>query len=81
MLTEDLKKKLGGAASEEEVKTILAETKQNVEDAGVILDDAELDQVASGLSFTPASQTTYITSSNFPLIFYRPKTIRKRLVF
>ena len=48
-LTEDLKKKLGGAESEEEVKTILTETKQNVEDAGVILDDADLDQAAGGI--------------------------------
>ena len=47
-LTEDLKKKLEGAESEEEVKTILTETKQNVEEAGVILDDADLDQVAGG---------------------------------
>ena len=47
-LTEDLKKKLGGAESEEEVKTILTETKQNVEEAGVILDDEDLDKVAGG---------------------------------
>ena len=40
-----------GAASEQEVKTILAETKQNVEEAGVILDDAELDQVAGGIDY------------------------------
>ena len=46
--TEDLKKKLGEEGSEEEVKSILAETKQNVEDAGVILNDAELNQVAGG---------------------------------
>ena len=47
-ITEELKEKLGGAASEEEIKTILAETKQNVEEAGVILDDEELDRVAGG---------------------------------
>ena len=47
-LTEDLKNKIDGAKSEEEVKEILGETKKNVEDAGVILDDAELDQVAGG---------------------------------
>ena len=50
-LTEDLKNKIDGAKSEEEVKSILAETKQNVEDAGVILDDTELDQVAGGFIF------------------------------
>lgn len=47
-LTEDLKKKLGGAGSEEEVKKILEETKKNVEDAGVVLDDTDLDKVAGG---------------------------------
>ena len=50
-LTEKLKNKIDGAKSEQEVKTILAETKQNVEDAGVILDDAELDQVAGGSAY------------------------------
>ncbi len=48
-LTEKLQNKIDGAKSEQEVKTILAETKQNVEDAGVILDDAELDQISGGL--------------------------------
>ena len=47
-LTEDLKKKLGEAGSEEEVKKILEETKKNVEDAGVVLDDTDLDKVAGG---------------------------------
>ena len=47
-LTEKLEKKLGGAESEAEVKKILAETKQNVEEAGVILDDAELDEASGG---------------------------------
>ena len=47
-LTEDLKNKIDGAKSEEEVKEILGETKKNVEDAGVILDDTELDQAAGG---------------------------------
>ncbi len=48
-LTEKLQNKIDGAKSEQEVKTILAETKRNVEDAGVILDDAELDQISGGL--------------------------------
>jgi len=50
-LTDDLKNKIDGAKSEEEVKEILGETKKNVKDAGVILDDAEMDQVAGGLYF------------------------------
>ena len=49
-LTEKLQNKIDGAKSEQEVKTILAETKQNVEEAGVILDDAELDQVSGGVT-------------------------------
>ena len=47
-LTDDRKNKIDGAKSEKEVKDILGETKKNVEDAGVILDDADLDQVAGG---------------------------------
>ena len=46
-LTEELKGKLENA-SEDEVKKILEETKKEVEEAGVILDDAELDQAAGG---------------------------------
>ena len=41
-LTKELKEKLENAQTKEEAKKILAETKQNVEDAGVILDDAEM---------------------------------------
>ena len=47
-LTDELQNKIGNAKSEDEVKKLLGETKKNVEDAGVILDDAELDQVAGG---------------------------------
>ena len=47
-LTNELKNKLNNATPDE-VKKILGETKKNVEDAGVILDDAELDQVSGGL--------------------------------
>ena len=46
-LTEELKGKLENA-SEDEAKKILEETKKEVEDAGVILDDAELDKAAGG---------------------------------
>ena len=52
-LTDELQNKLGNAKSEDEVKKILGETKQNVEEAGVILDDAELDQVAGGNYIDP----------------------------
>ena len=47
-LTKELKEKPENAESKDEVKDILAKTKQNVEDAGVILDDAELDKAAGG---------------------------------
>ena len=48
--TDNLKGKLGGAKTEEEAKQIIEETKKNVEDAGVILDDADLDKAAGGIS-------------------------------
>ena len=48
-LTEELKKKIDTAASEKEVKTILDGVKVGVEDAGIILDDAELDLAAGGM--------------------------------
>ena len=38
------------AQSKEEVKDILNYTKKGVEDAGIILDDTELDQVAGGIN-------------------------------
>ena len=47
-LTDDLKKKLETAQSKEEVEAILAEAKKAAEDAGILIDDAELDQVAGG---------------------------------
>ena len=47
--TDKIKEKIDNAKSEEEVKTILENVQGGVEDAGVILDDAELDQVAGGL--------------------------------
>ena len=48
-LTNELKSKLENAASEEEVKKIIGDTKKSVEDAGVILDDDDLDKVAGGM--------------------------------
>ena len=47
-LSDDLKKKLESAQSKEEAEAILAEARKAAEDAGIILDDAELDQVAGG---------------------------------
>ena len=47
-ITEKLKAKLDNAASAEETEKILAETKKGVEDAGVILDDAELNEAVGG---------------------------------
>ena len=47
-ITDELKGKLENAGSAEEAKKILGRTKEAVEDAGVILDDAELDQAAGG---------------------------------
>ena len=48
-LTDELKKKIDDAATEEEVKEILSDTKKDVEQAGLILEDAELDRVAGGM--------------------------------
>ena len=52
-LTDKIKEKIENAKSEEEVKTILENVKGGAEDAGVILDDAELDQVAGGARALP----------------------------
>jgi hypothetical protein len=46
--TDKLEGKLKGAQSEEEAKKIIDETKKNVEEAGIVLDDADLDKVAGG---------------------------------
>ncbi len=48
-LTNELKNKLGNAKTDSEIKAILDETKKQVEDAGMILDDADLDQAAGGI--------------------------------
>jgi hypothetical protein len=46
--TDKIKEKIENAKSEEEVKTILENVKGGAEDAGVILDDAELDEASGG---------------------------------
>ena len=50
--TNDLKGKLEEAKNEEEVKSIIENTKKNVEVAGVILDDADLDEAVGGVEKT-----------------------------
>ena len=47
-LTDKIKEKIDNAKSEEEAKTILESVKDGAEEAGVILDDEDLDQVAGG---------------------------------
>ncbi len=47
-ITDELKGKLENAGSAEEVSKILEKTREAVEEAGVILDDAELDKAAGG---------------------------------
>lgn len=49
-LTDELKKKIDTATSEKEVKDILENVKDGAENAGLILDDEELDKVAGGRS-------------------------------
>lgn len=46
--TKKIKDKIDNAKSEEEVKSILENVKDGAEEAGLILDDAELDQVSGG---------------------------------
>jgi len=47
--TKKIKDKIDNAKSEEEVKSILKDVKGGAEEAGVILDDEDLDKVAGGL--------------------------------
>ena len=46
--TKKIKDKIDNAKSEEEVKSILENVKDGAEEADLILDDAELDQVSGG---------------------------------
>lgn len=46
--TEKIKDKIDNAKSEEEVKSILENVKDGAEEAGLILDDEDLDKVAGG---------------------------------
>ena len=47
-LTDQIKEKIDNAKSEEEVKTILENVREEAEDAGLILDEEELDKAAGG---------------------------------
>ena len=52
--TEKIKDKIDNAKSEEEVKSILENVKDGAEEAGLILDDEDLDKVAGGIYiYTP----------------------------
>ena len=46
--TEKIKDKIDNAKSEEEVKSILENVKDGAEEAGLILDDEDLNKVAGG---------------------------------
>ena len=51
--TDTLKTKIKTARTEEEVKNTIEETRKNVADAGVILNDAEFDNAAGGDVMSP----------------------------
>ncbi len=55
-LTDQIKEMIENAKSEEEVKTILENVKEGAEDAGLILDDEDLDRVSGGWSQTPGKK-------------------------
>ena len=57
--TDTLKTKIKTARTEEEVKNIIEETRKNVADAGVILNDAELDNAAGGDAMRPGEPRKY----------------------
>ena len=50
-LTDQIKEKIDNAKSEEEVKTILENVKEGAEDAGLILDDEDLDRASGGREY------------------------------
>ena len=49
--TDKIKEKIDNAKSEEEVKSILENVKGGAEEAGLILDDEDLDKVAGGVLY------------------------------
>ena len=59
--TKKIKDKIDNAKSEEEVKSILEDVKGGAEEAGVILDDEDLDKVAGGFGHLPKVPEGHIT--------------------
>ena len=47
-LTKKVKEKLVGVQTEAEAKAIIEEVKKEAEEAGIVLDDKDLDEVAGG---------------------------------
>ena len=47
-LTKKVKEKLEGVQTEAEAKAIIEEVKKEAEEAGIVLDDKDLDEVAGG---------------------------------
>ncbi len=47
-LTDQIKEKIDNAKSEEEVKAILENVREGAENAGLILDDEDLDKASGG---------------------------------
>ena len=47
-LTKKVKEKLEGIQTEAEAKAIIEEVKKEAEEAGIVLDDKDLDEVAGG---------------------------------
>ncbi len=60
-LTEELKRQLAGARNAEEAGMILNNTRKDVEAAGIILDDEDLEQVTGGVR------------PDVPVITFRPR--------
>ena len=55
-LTDQIKEMIENAKSEEEVKTILENVKEGAEDAGLILDDEDLDRASGGSAQAPGKK-------------------------
>jgi hypothetical protein len=63
-LTDELKDKIKNAKTKEEVDAILAETKGGVQQAGIILDEEELNAVAGGLPLVLPDGHASVSVSN-----------------
>ena len=65
-LTDELKGKLESATSQEEAATLLNNARKGAEAAGIILDDADLEQVSGGISGIRSI-------SDAPVIVFKPR--------